>query len=267
MTPLERCLAEQARCRDYLNGPGDDKDGAWAGLCDWHMEEAILMSELPKPYYDDGKGIVIYHGDCREILPLLPKVDLVLTDPPYGIGFAAQPTKWQRLAGAQPELWDDSPFVQIDLILDSAQDQIIWGGNYYRLPLSRCWFSWVKPDAPPSMATTELAWTNQDRNSKHIVHSISATNAERVGHPTQKPLAVMRWCLSQYPDALTILDPFMGSGTTLVAAKQLGRRAIGIEIEEKYCAIAAERLRQEGFDFTPPEPQPEQVTMFEEAAE
>lgn len=196
-----------------------------------------------KPYYEES-GITIYHGDCRWILPQLPKVDLVLTDPPYGIGFAAQPMKYQRLRGMKPEKWDNH---RIKIPKFDAKVIIIWGGNYFQLPISRGWLSWYKPDAPPSMGNVEFAWTNQDMNSRQICHSISATNAERVGHPTQKPLAVMLWCLTFAPDAQTILDPFMGSGTTLRAAKDLGRNAIGIEIEEKYCEIAANRLRQEVF--------------------
>ena len=91
------------------------------------------------------------------------------------------------------------------------------------------------------MAGAELAWTNFDMPCKAIDLPVGKHDT---GHPTQKPLALMRWCLSFVPDATTILDPFMGSGTTLVAAKLEGRRAIGIEISEKYCEIAAERLRQ-----------------------
>ncbi len=198
---------------------------------------------LPKPYYEEN-GITIYHGDCREILPLLPKVDLVLTDPPYGIGFAAQPTNYQRYAGHKPTNWDDVAFDRINLILDAAPVSMIWGGNYYQLPISRGWLSWFKPDAPPSMGSFELCWTNRDENPRQISCSISQTNGERVGHPTQKPLKVIRWCLGFAPDAQTIVDPFMGSGTTLRAAKDLGRRAIGIETNEDYCKIAVERLRQ-----------------------
>lgn len=212
------------------------------------------------PYYEEA-GITIYHGDCREILPMLPSVDLVLTDPPYGIGFAAQPTKWQRLAGHQAENWDNRPVDDLRLVLSYGRCQVAWGGNYYVLPPTRGWLCWYKPDAPPSMGSFELAWTNQDRNARIITHSISATNAERVGHPTQKPLAVILWTMNQFPGE-TVLDPFMGSGTTLVAAKQLGRRAIGIEIEQKYCDIAIERLRQSVLDFGPPAPTETQESLF-----
>lgn len=196
-------------------------------------------------YYEE-KGIKIYHGDCREVLPSLSAVDLVLTDPPYGLGAKLNGGSWGNVSK-----WDR---LQPDVILsldDFRCPLIIWGGNYYFLSPARCWLSWFKPGAPPSMAQFELAWTNLDQNSRQISHSIAATNAERVGHPTQKPLRVMRWCIgrSNVPEGATILDPFMGSGTTLRAAKDLGRQAIGIEIEERYCEIAAKRLSQEVLDF------------------
>ena len=182
----------------------------------------------------------LYLGDCRDILPTLPKVDAVITDPPYGIGFAAQPTKWQRRAGKQPEGWDDST-VDVVLSLPALGPCIIWGGNYYDLPQTRGWLSWFKPDAPPSMAHFELAWTSFDQNARQLAVSIGETNPERVGHPTQKPLRLMEWCLSFAPDGL-ILDPFMGSGTTGVAAMNLGRSFIGIEREPKYFDIACRRI-------------------------
>lgn len=203
-----------------------------------------------QPYYE-ANGIQIWHGDCRDILPSLPFADLILTDPPYGIGFASQPTKWQRLAEQKPEYWDEQPVQDLAKLIARSRVQIVWGGNYYTLPPSRGWLSWYKPDAPPSMASFELAWTNQDKNARQISHSISATNAERVGHKTQKPLRVMRWSIQQAdiaPNAL-IVDPFVGSGTTLCAAKDFGHRAIGIEIEERYCEMAARRLQQEVMDF------------------
>lgn len=150
-----------------------------------------------------------------------------------------------------PEAWDDTAVSGLRAILGHGDIQVTWGGNYYSLPPSRGWLCWYKPDAPPSMGSFELAWTNQDRNSRMITHSISATNGERVGHPTQKPLAVILWCLSQFPEVASIADPFMGSGTTLIAAKKFNIRAIGIEIEERYCEIAAKRLGQSVLDFGP----------------
>jgi site-specific DNA-methyltransferase (adenine-specific)/modification methylase len=186
----------------------------------------------------------LYLGDCREILPTLGKVDAVVTDPPYGIGFAAQPTKWQRRSGKMVEAWDNEAVAGLPDLLALGSIQVVWGGNYYTLPPSRGWLSWYKPDAPPSMASLELAWTNQDRNARQIIHSISATNAERCGHPTQKPIAVMDWTLGQFPKALTILDPFMGSGTTGVACVRLGRSFVGIEVEDRYFDIACRRIEQ-----------------------
>ena len=193
-----------------------------------------------------AEGVTLHLGDCREILPTLGKVDAVVTDPPYGIGFAAQPTKWQRLAGQKPESWDNATSVDLVLgLLEKGRKIVIWGGNYYPLPLSRGWLTWFKPDAPPSMASVELAWTSQNQNARQVSHSISATNGERVGHPTQKPLQVIKWSIKQMGiTSGTILDPFMGSGTTLRAAKDMGLKAVGIEIEKKYCDIAIERLRQ-----------------------
>jgi site-specific DNA-methyltransferase (adenine-specific) len=184
----------------------------------------------------------LYLGDCREILPTLPKVDAVITDPPYGIGFAAQPTKWQRRAGQKPEAWDDATIPDVVMSLPELAPCIIWGGNYYDLPQSRGWLSWFKPDAPPSMAHFELAWTSVDRNARQLSVSIGETNPERVGHPTQKPLRLMEWCLSFIPDAPLVLDPFMGSGTTGVACMNLGRSFIGIEREPKYFDIACRRI-------------------------
>jgi site-specific DNA-methyltransferase (adenine-specific) len=184
----------------------------------------------------------LYLADCMEVLPLLGRVDAVITDPPYGIGFAAQPTKWQRLAGKRAEAWDDAIAPDIDALRALGDVQIIWGGNYYRLPPTRGWLSWFKPDAPPSMANFELAWTNQDRNARQLSVSIGATNAERVGHPTQKPLALMRWTIEQAGNVHSVADFFMGSGTTGVACAQLGRKFIGVEREERYFEIACKRI-------------------------
>jgi site-specific DNA-methyltransferase (adenine-specific) len=213
----------------------------------------------------------LYLGDCMDILPELPNVDAVITDPPYGIGFAAQPTKWQRRAGQQPEQWDDAPAVEITRLLALGAFQIVWGGNYYILPPTRGWLSWFKPDAPPSMANFELAWTNQNRNARQFSASIGATNAERVGHPTQKPLSLMRWCIEQAGRPGLTLDPFMGSGTTGVAAVGMGLSFIGIERERKYFEIACRRLEEAQkqislFEQAEAEPTPIQIDFTKELA-
>jgi len=207
----------------------------------------------------------LYRADCLEVLPTLPKVDAVITDPPYGIGFAAQPTKWRRLAGKEAEGWDDAPVADLGPLLELGTVQVVWGGNYYALPPTRGWLSWFKPDAPPSMASLELAWTNMDRNARQFSWSIGATNAERVGHPTQKPLALMLWCLEQAGLPRSIVDFYMGSGTTGVAAVQTGASFIGIEREPKYFDIACRRIEQAYkqrplFDAEPPK-QPQQLEI------
>lgn len=138
--------------------------------------------------------------------------------------------------------WDEAPKqYAIDHMIDHAADAMIWGANYYGLGAARCWLVWRKVNAVPTMAGAELAWTTLDKPCKAIDLPVGRHDS---GHPTEKPLALMRWCLSLVPDATTVLDPFMGSGTTLVAAKLEGRQAVGIEISEKYCEAAANRLSQ-----------------------
>jgi len=191
---------------------------------------------------------ILYLGDCRDILPTLGKVDAVVTDPPYGIGYSSAPVVGKnrsdktRYAATD---WDTSA-PDVTPAIQMADKAIVWGGNYFGLPASRCWLVWHKPDIAPSLSPVELAWTNINRNSGHYRYSISATGLERTadgnGHPTQKPLPLMKWCIGFLPDAQTILDPFMGSGTTGVAAVQMGRKFIGIEREPKYFDIACRRI-------------------------
>lgn len=183
----------------------------------------------------------LYLGDCRDILPTLGKVDAVVTDPPYGIGFGAKHTKWSANRGVVLGEWD-SEIPDVSALLDISENIIIWGGERFGLPIRRCWLTWVKPDAAPTFASTEFAWTSWDKPARHFMQSISGMNAERIGHPTQKPLRLMKWCVDFVPDAETILDPFMGSGTTGVAAVQMGKQFIGIEREPKYFEIACKRV-------------------------
>lgn len=204
----------------------------------------------------EAEGVQLFCGDCRDFLPI--EADAVITDPPYGIGFAAQPTNYQRAAGMKPKRWDDETVDILPFL--NAPICAVWGGNYYRLPVSRGWLSWFKPDAPPSMGSFELCWTNLDQNCRQISQSISATNAERVGHPTQKPIRVMAWTMEQcgVPIGATVRDDFMGSGTTGIACIRTGRKFIGIEKDPKHFATAVERIKREldspVFDFVKPQP-------------
>ena len=206
------------------------------------------MAEGMKPYYQD-ESVTIYNADCREVLPTLDKVDLVLTDPPYGIGANNMTlgNGYKRIDRGEND-WDSEP-ADVSWILKYGSPAVIWGGNYFNVPPARCWFVWDKGTGDNDFADCELAWTNRDGVVKQFSRSWVGNNAKEPAefsrlHPTQKPVALMRWCIGFFPDAQTILDPFMGSGTTLRAAKDLGRKAIGIEIEERYCEIAANRMSQ-----------------------
>ena len=192
----------------------------------------------------------LYLGDCMDILPALDKVDAVITDPPYGINAA-------RTRNSAKDGWVDygcdgwdlkRPSREtFDMFLQKGKIVIVWGGNYFTdwLPPSMQWLSWDKGQDGFSLADFELAWTNQNKAARRINYPRALALKDVKQHPTQKPLAVMRWCVEQCkPDPQTILDPFMGSGTTGVAAIQLGRKFIGIERELKYFDIACKRIEQ-----------------------
>jgi DNA modification methylase len=220
--------------------------------------------DVIKPYYSRN-GIDLYLGDCREILPqLTEKVDLVLTDPPYGInilnsngtmgGTSKDLKRWRGQINKKyiPFQNDDKPIDPLPLLAVS-KNQIIWGGNYVAnvLPVSKSWFVWYKRinGQTNDFGDCELAWTSLDKPPKVFQHlwmgMLRDSENQLHYHPTQKPVALMSWCLSFTPDAQTILDPFLGSGTTAVAAKKLGRRCIGIEISQTYLDIAVQRLQQD----------------------
>ena len=208
------------------------------------------------PYYEEC-GITIYHADCRQVLPFLPRVDLLLTDPPYGIGESTGKNRNSSNLAETKDYgasdWDLEPPKNhlLRAMIDNANVAVLWGGNYYEgLPPSRCWLVWDK-DNTGMRADAELAWTNRDAAVRlfkwrwnGMLQEHSGDKKEARVHPTQKPTALMRWCLSLVPEAKTVLDPFMGSGTTLVAARLEGRKAIGIEISERYCEAAVKRLAQ-----------------------
>jgi len=210
---------------------------------------------LPKPYYEDA-AVTIYHGDCRAILPGLT-FDAVVTDPPYGV---AHDTNYKRFGTTTNRDWgspivgDDEPFDPTPWLQYPC---VMFGANYYadKLPLGR-WIVWDKRDGvtPMLMADAEMAWHNLSGRAVQLFqwtwNGFQRQGERGTAHdPTQKPIALMKWVLETYVPTGVILDPFMGSGTTLRAAKDLGRKAIGIEIEERYCEIAAQRMGQEVLDL------------------
>ena len=206
----------------------------------------------------------LYCGDCREILPTLGKVDAVVTDPPYGIGI----TRSHRLAtsrGMGGMSWDDIPADDETIAtLIQASECIIWGGNYYKLPSTRCILVWDKQNDGRDFADLELAWTNIDAVARIFRMRPMNMDGGKV-HPTQKPAALMQWCVEKIV-AQTILDPFMGSGTTGVACARLGRKFIGVELEPKYFDIACRRIEEaqrqkDLFIHTPPAEDPADARM------
>jgi site-specific DNA-methyltransferase (adenine-specific)/modification methylase len=215
-------------------------------------------------------------GDCREILPMLPKVDAVVTDPPYGIGEAAGKNRSRsKLAVAKNyghSDWDNEPCSsqQIAIMRECSRWQIIFGGNYFDLPATSCWLVWDKLNGNNDFADCELAWTNLPKAVRRIQYRwhgmLRQNNEPRGDHPTQKPVGVMKWCITHLPcDCLIICDPFMGSGTTGVSCVQLKRQFIGIECEKKYFDIGVQRIEEatrQGQLFTPQQKQNEQISLL-----
>lgn len=189
----------------------------------------------------------LWLGDCAEILPTLGKVDAVVTDPPYGIGADTHAGNasngWTQWGDSD---WDKArPHPEcFSLMLENSKQQIIWGGNYFTdlLPPTMQWLVWDKGQRDFSLADCEFAWSSQQRAARIFNYARAKALLDGKEHPTQKPIALMKWCIEMLPKPETILDPFMGSGTTGVAAVQMGRRFIGIEREEKYFEIACKRI-------------------------
>ena len=216
-----------------------------------------------QPYYEDD-AVTIYHGDCRLVADWL-KADVLVTDPPYGIRLKTNYAQRKREALAScndypPIAGDDIPFDPA-FLLAVGKPTMLFGANYYanKLPASDSWVVWDKLDGLTStkrdigfndQADAELVWTNFGGPARIIRHrwmgamKAGAEAGDRRVHPTQKPVALMVRLLEMCPPGV-IADPFMGSGSTLRAAKDLGRRAIGVELEERYCEVAAKRCAQE----------------------
>lgn len=214
-----------------------------------------------KPYYEHA-GITIYHANNLELLPSLNQNGTVIvSDPPYGINFchgAAKIAHACKFAGVKV-IGDDKPFDPIPLLAFSPV--LLWGSNHYanRLPVQEGrWLVWDKRcgiTGDRDMSDCEMAWVRGSKGTaarmfRHFWDGFNRQSERGIPrvHPTQKPEALMSWCLGFLPEGV-VIDPYMGSGTTLVSAKKNNRSCIGIEIEEAYCEIAAKRLSQEVMDF------------------
>lgn len=221
-------------------------------------------------------GQLLIQGDCREVMPVLPRVCAVVTDPPYGTaeawqgGFCAS-SGWARQGGMKDKRnsWDaERPDKKtFDLLRSISKEQIIWGGNYFAdlLPPSMRWLTWDKGQRNFTLADFEMAWTSQNKAARAF--NLSRAKAALDGkdnHATPKPIALMEWCLGFLPDARTILDPFAGSFTTAVACQRLGRQSISIELDPDYFAIGCKRVQEVVNNpplFTPAPPKPKQEAM------
>ena len=199
-------------------------------------------------------GQILVQGDCLSVMPLLGKVDAVVTDPPYGIDAAKKghigTSKNAPVKDYGAKDWDASPATvqHISIMRRMSQSQIIFGGNYFEgLGPTSCWLVWDKQNTG-DFADCELAWTNLNKAVRRIYwrwNGMIRKGNDVREHPTQKPVGVMEWCIKHLPtQAQTILDPFMGSGTTLVACAKLGRKGIGIELDPDYFEIACERVQK-----------------------
>lgn len=216
-------------------------------------------------------------GDCLPVMRMLPNVDAVLTDPPYGIGRDGQKRTTGGNEGRKAYEFKGWDSVRPDArtfseILKIAPVQIIWGGNYFAdlLPPTGQWLVWDKGQRI-NQSDGELAWTSRNGALRIFEINRVALLTDGALHPTQKPVELMQWCLSFLSGCTTILDPFMGSGTTGVACIRRGFKFIGVEADEEYFDIACERIRkaysQPDFFVSAPTPQPVQQPLFGDAAE
>lgn len=193
----------------------------------------------------------LWLGDNREILHGLEVADLCLTDAPYGIdygrsgGFSASHGWGQWRENVE---WDQArPEREVfDLVRERSRDQVFWGGNYFTdfLPPTMRWLVWDKGQRDFSLADCEFAWVSQQKAARIFTYPRGKAVKDGKQHPTQKPIALMLWCLGFFPKAETVLDCWLGSGTTLVACAKLGRKGIGIEIDPEYFEIACKRVEE-----------------------
>jgi len=224
-------------------------------------------------------GQLLIQGDCREVMGVLPRVDACLTDPPFGIkrdkgiggggysiGGRPRPNVRKYKSGWDSERAESEAIADMCALADHA---IIWGGQFFAdlLPPQGKWLFWDKCQLMPSYGDGELAWTNLSGDAvKQFTYAGSGYHAKERArvHPTQKPIALMEWCLGFLPNAQTILDPFAGSFTTAVACQRLGRQSISIELDPDYYQIGLKRVQEVVNNpplFKPDIPKPKQEAM------
>jgi site-specific DNA-methyltransferase (adenine-specific) len=196
---------------------------------------------------DDGR-IRLINADCAEVLPTLTGIDAVVTDPPYGLGDLMEAGEGNEWSGgfAEAPVWDTQTVApEIICGLPRFGECIIWGGNYYPLPPVRGWLSWDKKQEHTS-GHFELAWTNLNiPNRVFRLSRVEAYSRMNKQHPTQKPVALIEWCLSFLPDCQMVCDPFGGSMTTAVACVRLDRSCVCIERDPGYFAQGIKRMERE----------------------
>jgi len=195
----------------------------------------------------------LYQGDCLDLMPGLGEFDAVVTDPPYGLGISGQkqtscPNPKHNRKHHDEKGWDNQrpPREAFDMMSNASKRLLIWGGNYFAdiLPPTRQWLVWDKGQRGLTMSDVELAYTSESAPARALTLNRCALAADGTQHPTQKPVALMVWAIKTLPDSLSILDPFMGSGTTGVACVNLGRKFTGIELDPGYFDIACRRIEE-----------------------
>jgi len=203
-----------------------------------------------KPYYQDD-AVTLYNGDCREILPTLGRFDLLLTDPPYGYGWKTNYSRFSKGSNDKREIANDQQPVGVEPIIDACFEAIIFGCNATGHLRPGSYLIWDKrcEDGFSFLSDAEVAWWSEGHGAYIFSLNAQRHRAKAGLHPTQKPVALMSWCIQKAKTKGPILDPFAGSGTTGVAAKLEGRKATLIELDERYCEIAAKRLEQQVFEF------------------
>ncbi len=220
-----------------------------------------------------GQRLIL--GDCLAVMPTLGRFDAVVTDPPYGIfkktdtggkmfGKETIYSTDDKAAG-----WDVKPGPEVFAAIMAMKKYVVWGGNYFAdvMGASPGVMIWHKKTGNNSYADCEIAWTNATGTARIFEHQWcgafkDSERGQRAVHPTQKPVALMEWCLGFLPDAKTILDPFAGSGTTAVACQRMGRHCTAIELDPDYFEIMCKRVdeaaRQPDMFIAPPAPHPTQ---------